>query len=188
MDLKLYPTPDGAVTRFIDGRAVMEQGLENAVYLSLFGQDWWGNDVSSQYERLTSRLPVIRGRTTLHNSDRVSVIETAERALAWMVELGVAKSVVVEGTIRTPTTMELLVKFEQPTIPMDILQYQVNWNRQKEEFSKSIEGKIIRTQGTVLVPVRILRYTDAEDTRIVDSELKRIVCLPRPRAVWEVEE
>jgi len=49
-DPKLYLTPDGADMRYEGGQPVMEQGLENQIFLSLFTREGWCGNVFLQQE------------------------------------------------------------------------------------------------------------------------------------------
>ena len=44
-DPKLFLTKDGAELKFVEGQPVMDQGLENLAFISLFTEGWAGNDL-----------------------------------------------------------------------------------------------------------------------------------------------
>jgi len=105
-DVRLFNTSDGGEVEFVAGQPAMDEGLETAVYLSLFGgneedsglpvddkKQWWGNleepDASKRYrsevQNLIAALPAITG-----NLKRIE--DAALRDVAWLVESGVAES------------------------------------------------------------------------------------------------
>jgi len=125
-DPKLYDTGDGTDLLIESGQPVMDEGLENAVYLSLFGgASWWGNSISSSSEKLNSNFETINGRT-LTNATRQAAEEYARNALAWLTTEGVAKSVTVEATIPAVGMLGLVITIEQPE-QTNTVRYQINW-------------------------------------------------------------
>lgn len=125
-DPKLYDTGDGADLLIQDGQPDMDEGLENAVYLSLFTPSlWWGNAVAAEAERYASRLEEIQ-RRTLTNQTRLDAEQYARDALAWMVPEGVAKRVTVAATIPAVGFLGLTVTIEQPDRTSTV-RYQISW-------------------------------------------------------------
>ncbi len=111
-DVLLRQTNDGGDITIEHGLILMSEGLETAVYLSLFGgneddpagsdtaQQWWGNllDVEperhyrSETQHLVRSLPAIP-----FNLRRIE--QAAARDLQWLIDTGTAQSVTVEATI-----------------------------------------------------------------------------------------
>lgn len=126
-DPKLYDTGDGADFLIESGQPNMDEGLENAVYLSIFGgASWWGNCVSSSSEKLNSNFETINNRT-LTNKTRQDAENYAKDALAWLVPEGVAKSVIVEAVIPSVGMLGLIITIEQPA-KTSTIRYQINWS------------------------------------------------------------
>jgi phage gp46-like protein len=122
----MYSTGGETDLLIADGQPVMDEGLENAVFLSLFSAaGWWGNAVSEGDEKLTSELEAIT-RRTLTNATRLDAETYAKAALAWMVSGGVAKSVTVSATIPAVGLLGLVVTVEQPDRTIAV-RYQINW-------------------------------------------------------------
>lgn len=109
MDVRLYSTPNGGEINCVNGMLELGDGLETAVYLSLFGGNdhdsglegtkhlqWWGNlseqDPNRRYRSETQYLlrsiPAVTG-----NIRRIQDAVTTD--LAWMTETGLAKSISV---------------------------------------------------------------------------------------------
>lgn len=134
-DVKLIPSIDGARLDFSGGQPLMDQGLETAVYISLFCSDWWGNATLEANEKQASRINDVANSSALSNRMRVSIEIAAEEALGWMISSGVAASVEPSVIITGKSTAELTVSIEQPKAPRVILRYQVNWDYQKDAVS-----------------------------------------------------
>lgn len=127
MDVRLYQKDgDGGEIEFVNGQAVMDDGLETAAYLSLFGgneddsgldgdkpSQWWANveepDVTKRYRSetqfLLSSLPLIPA-----NLRRVENAAAAD--LAWMLETGLASFVSATATMPARNTIKLQLKIE----------------------------------------------------------------------------
>lgn len=125
-DPKLYDAGDSTDLSIVNGQPVMDEGLENAVYLSLFtGPLWWGDAVSETSEQYGSLLESVLTRT-LTNQTRLDAEQYARDALAWLVSEGVAKAVTVTGTIPAVGLLGLTIAIEQPDQTITI-KYQINW-------------------------------------------------------------
>jgi phage gp46-like protein len=127
-DVRLVATDDGGDIVITDGQPDMDQGLETAVYLSLFtGRPWWGaalgaapaSDLETVFER------------NLDNRARLDAEEYARQALAWMVAEGVAKSVTVAATIPRTDVLGLTVDIVEPGGTGRLLRYHINWSAQR---------------------------------------------------------
>lgn len=126
-DPKLYNSGDGADISIVAGQPIMDEGLENAVELSLFtSPGWWGNSVSEPDEQYGSELGDVM-RRTLTNQTRLDAAARARTALAWLVSSGVAKSVSVTASIPQVGMLGLVISIEQPDRTTTI-RYQVNWS------------------------------------------------------------
>jgi phage gp46-like protein len=123
-DAHFYATEDGGEIDFVNGQAVMSDGLEAAAYLSLFGgneedsgvdpdepQQWWGNFGESEDRKQRSRT-VYALNTLIPIPANLRQIEDAARQdLAWMLT-DVATSIEVTATMPAPRRLELEVEIE----------------------------------------------------------------------------
>jgi len=111
-DVFLRQTNDGGDIFAEGGLLAMSDGLETAVYLSLFGgneqdpaasdatEQWWGNigepeparTYRSETQYLLRSLPAVPA-----NLRRIE--QAAERDLQWMLDTGVAQSIAVSARI-----------------------------------------------------------------------------------------
>jgi phage gp46-like protein len=112
-DVRLFHTDDGGEIEFINGTAITSDGLETAVYLSLFGGNerdgaisateklqWWGNFSepleARQYRSETQYL--LRSLAAVTANLR-KIEDAAERDLSWLTTDGLAKAVAVSATM-----------------------------------------------------------------------------------------
>lgn len=110
----------------LEGQPTMDEGLENAVTLSLFASsDWWGNAIAGDAGSTGSTFGEIL-RQTLTNKTRQDAEVAARGALAWMVAAGIAKSVTVSATIQSVGMLALVVSIAQPDRAVGF-RYSINW-------------------------------------------------------------
>lgn len=120
MDVHLYQTNDGGTIDFVNGLAVMSDGLESAVYLSLFGgneldsgeeatdaQQWWGGldetDESRQYRSRTQYL--LRALPAVSANLR-KLEDAMQDDLAWMLDSFVT-SIEATASLTAPRRVSL---------------------------------------------------------------------------------
>lgn len=126
-DVLLRQTNDGGSITIVGGLCQMSEGLETAVYLSMFGGNeddagdadttfqWWANigepDAARTYrgetQQLIASLPAIPA-----NLRRIE--QAAARDLAWMLEAGVANAIAVSA--RIPALNRVAVDVEITTL------------------------------------------------------------------------
>jgi phage gp46-like protein len=107
MDVRLYQTNDGGEIDFVAGQAQMSDGLETAVYLSLFGGNERdsGQDGDEPLQHLLRSLPA-----TTANLRRIE--DAIARDLAWMTDSSLASSVSAEVSVPALNRIDLLVRVE----------------------------------------------------------------------------
>lgn len=140
-DVLLRHTENGGDVQFVAGQAVMDDGLFNAVYLSLFGgndedsgleaddrKQWWANmeepDLTRHYRSetqfLLQSLPLVPANLR-------AVEDAATRDLAWMLD-AIASSVEVDASVPALNTIELAI-----AIVVDDAQYDFAFTRSSRE-------------------------------------------------------
>lgn len=130
-DVLLRQTADGGNITVEAGLFLLSEGLETAVYLSLFGgneqdpanaesdQQWWGNlgeieparTYRSETQYLLQALPAIP-------SNLLRIEQAARRDLQWMLDEGVAKSASVAASI--PALNRVVVDLNVVTLTKQI--------------------------------------------------------------------
>ena len=105
-------TPDGADMVFKGGQPILDQGLENAVLISLFTlPGFWGNSVFTEAEQIGSEYQVPRTVVDIETIDDIN--RSAEDALEWMTDTGIASSVDVE-TVNPTGQITTRIKIAPP--------------------------------------------------------------------------
>lgn len=98
-DVYLFHTPDGGDIRCANGVIELSDGLETAVYLSLFGgnahdsglesdnaKQWWGNLIEAEPARqMRSETQVLLRSTPAIPANLRLIEEAAGRDLAWLI-------------------------------------------------------------------------------------------------------
>jgi len=125
-DIKLQPTPDGGATVWQAGQLAMDGGLSTAVYISLYTlTGWWADST------LGSELEILEAES-LTNSLKNDYAEEARRALAWLIDEGIAKSVVVEAEIHGPERINMLITITEPDGTESTYRYARTWRATEE--------------------------------------------------------
>jgi phage gp46-like protein len=133
-DLMLVPTMDGGDIIITGGQPQMDDGIWTAVYVSLFGADYWGNAIAtSQSQVLNSRVEAILNGKWAGLQTMNAVQQAALDALAWMITDGVATAVTAVGAITAPNTIMLTVGITQPGSGPAYQKYQLNWSNQQAQ-------------------------------------------------------
>lgn len=110
----------------VDGQPIMDEGLENAVTLSLFcSSDWWGNAIAGDVGATGSVFESLLSRT-LTNKTRQDAEAVARSALAWLVDQGIAESVDAVATVPAIGMLGLTITIKQPSRTISF-RYSINW-------------------------------------------------------------
>ena len=125
-DPRLIETGAGPDINIVNGQPEMD-GLENAVYLSLFsGPSWWGNilaaDASERYESKLESL----FRRTLTNQTRLDAEKYAADALAWMMAVGAVAKITPNAVILGVNLLGLHIELTEPA-RVSTIRYSINW-------------------------------------------------------------
>jgi phage gp46-like protein len=125
-DVLLRQTDDGGEISYVNGAAIMSDGLESAVYLSLFGgniddgglteddaRSWWGNAIEPLEERRyrSQTQGVLRSMPAIPaNLQRVDDAVGAD--LAWMLDTKLATFVGSASTMPAINTVKISIRVE----------------------------------------------------------------------------
>ena len=127
MDVRLYQKDgDGGEIDFVNGQAVMDDGLETAAFLSMFGgndddsgldgdkpRQWWANfEEPDAVKRHRSETQFLLNSIALIPANLRRVEDAANADLAWMVETGLAGFVSAAATMPALNTIKLQLKIE----------------------------------------------------------------------------
>lgn len=101
-------TENGATIEFIGGQPIMDQGLNNAVLISLFTKNgWWGNvlekdenkKIGSEYEKQ---------RTIIDIKTINDIRDAAEKALQWMKNIKLSSK--IDVSVSNPISNQIFTK------------------------------------------------------------------------------
>ena len=135
-DLMLIPTMDGGDIQVQGGQPTMDGGLSTAVYISLFGHDFWGNAIApDNSHKLNSTLEALIADKFRGTQTQLDVQAAALTALQWLIDDGVASAVTATATIPAPNQIMLVVGITQPSGTQN-LKYLINWTNQAAQVSQ----------------------------------------------------
>jgi len=146
-DPKLYSTGDAFDLAIEAGQPDMDEGLENAVTMSLFSSGpYWGNVFArDEAERLGSDFEALFLRP-LTSRTRLDAEAAVKAALAWMVGSGLAKAVSVEASLPSVGWLALAITLQQPAADTRI-RYSINW----EAMAVRLAGAFLPARDIPLV-------------------------------------
>jgi phage gp46-like protein len=132
----LFTGPDGGFLHFENGQPIQEQGLENAVFISLVTQDYWGNATTTdQNFRVDSRLFEIVTTNTISDALLLDVKEEVKHLLAWMIRLKIAKAISIDVIAESVNRIRLAITIEQPLVSAEII-YAILWDNQRLQLER----------------------------------------------------
>lgn len=149
-DVYLFDTPDGGnVTQDLEIR----DGLENCVYLSLFGgnakddrsQDnpfgWWGNvGENVQARKYVSEAAYLLRTVPPEPKNLRRIEDAAKRDLAWIIDEDISETVEVVASMPALNTVKLSVFING----IDPIEFRSSWtDKTEEELSKIVPPPIV---------------------------------------------
>jgi len=138
-DVAMFQTDDGGEIVVENGVVMMNDGLETAVYNSLFGgneldsgdQDnpyqWWGNADETQPDRkIRSRTQYILKGIPATSANLRRIEEAARNDLQWMLDTGTATEIDVEASIPQPNRLRIVMDVVAAGLERNI-EFLENW-------------------------------------------------------------
>ena len=131
-DPKMTLDENGSNLVFKGGQPEMDQGLENAVMISLFtGKGWCGSTfftnpdekIGSDYEKNNQQAITVSSL----NENRMA----AEKALQWFIDAGIFSDVNVRVINPTGKSKEVFILVSPPAQVLKLSKNGVNWQLQK---------------------------------------------------------
>lgn len=157
-DVYLFDTPDGGdLTKDLEIR----DGLENCVYLSLFGgnakddgsQDnpfgWWGNiGETVQSKKYISEAAHLLRTVPPEPKNLRRIEDAAKRDLAWMIADDISETVEVFASMPALNTVKLSVFING----VDPLEFRSSWtDKTEEELSKIVPPPVVLVNDGVTI-------------------------------------
>jgi phage gp46-like protein len=134
---RLIPTANGTTIEIHGGQPVMDAGVENATLISLLTDPgWWGNTYLEEEYRVGDSTfgQVAQGAIT--RTTFVMAENEAKRALAWMVDEGIASEIRASVSNRDGIGVDAVVEIIRPsgaTEEIALRRYGPNWIRQGQD-------------------------------------------------------
>lgn len=109
-------TPDGAKMKFINGQPVVDQGLENAVLISLFTRcGYWGNSfISEESKKIGSDVEVTVLELIVSIQSVNNMTDAIDRALKWMTDTKLSQNNEITVTNPSSNNLRATIKITPP--------------------------------------------------------------------------
>jgi len=109
-------TEDGAKMKFINGQPVMDQGLENAVLISLFTKKgYWGNAlITEESKKIGSDVEVTALEPIVSIQSINNMTDAIDKALSWMVDTKLSQEIEITVTNPSSNNLRASIKITPP--------------------------------------------------------------------------
>jgi hypothetical protein len=119
---------DNIDIKFVNGQPEMTNGFDTFVQLAVYGEDWWGNELTNnESEKMKSDFPSIIRRGNVSDTTANDGTKALEKALQVMKTEKMAKNITVEGAIISVYGIGWQIEIEALTDTT--LKYFINWER-----------------------------------------------------------
>lgn len=118
----------GGNIKYVDGQPIMDTGLESSVYISLFSNDFWGNEIAeNNSEKLEEGLDIF-SNSKATNQTRLSIIARAQNLLNWMITDKIADKIEIDAVVDI-SKIQLIISVIKNNLSKDF-KYYINWVNQ----------------------------------------------------------
>lgn len=128
-------TEQGAQMKFIGGQPIMDQGLENAVQISLFTKPgWWGNTLNKEDSKNIGST-FEEQRTIIDTQTINDYRDAATLALAWMKTVNLVSKIEIDVTNPVGNQIRTAIRLYPPgrdVVELLFFQNGLNWIRQAQ--------------------------------------------------------
>lgn len=109
-------TESGAKMKFINGQPVVDQGLENAVLISLFTRrGYWGNSlISEESKKIGSDVEVTALEPIVSIQSVNNMTDAIDRALKWMTDTKLSQDNEITVTNPSSNNLKATIKITPP--------------------------------------------------------------------------
>jgi phage gp46-like protein len=134
-DPKVTIGPNGAEMHFMGGQPVMDQGLENSYFISLFTKPgWWGNVLMDEESQKIGSLYEQTAKGPINLNTLTRTRDAALKSVQWAIDEGVASENLAEVTNTKTDRLETTVLAIPPGKDFQVLlatKYGASWIAQK---------------------------------------------------------
>ena len=129
-NLTIDPAVSYADLKIENGQLVSDNGLETAVLISLFTDQyipredlpaetedprgWWGDALLQEGDRIGSKLWIVLDRGKINTASKNLIKDFTETALQWLIDDGIAQSVEVRTLLVQNERIEIYVSITKP--------------------------------------------------------------------------
>ena len=137
-DIKIQQLDDGTYDIvFENGQPQMTNGFETIALMAIFGQDWWGNDITNnESEKMQSTFPDVIKRNVVTDKTKNDGTQAIIKSTSFMVKEKIVKKISVTGEIFSAFGISWQIEFEALT--NKTLKYFINW--EKGELTAGLIG------------------------------------------------
>jgi phage gp46-like protein len=134
-DPKVTIGPNGADMVFKGGQPVMDQGLENAMFISLFTEPgWWGNILMDEESQKIGSLYEQTAKGPININTLTRTRDAALKSTQWAIDGGIASEILAEVINPKTDNIKMTMLVVPPGKDFDILlatKHGANWIAQK---------------------------------------------------------
>jgi phage gp46-like protein len=114
MDLQIVETLNGGDAVLLGNDLAVIEGLENMIYLALFGDDgtWWGNDLlltGDSDKQFLSQTEAVLDAVTLNSAGRIAIEQAIKADLAFLLADVPGTTLSVSVAIAKPDRTEITI-------------------------------------------------------------------------------
>jgi phage gp46-like protein len=115
-DIAVKITEDGAKMKFINGQPVMDQGLENAVLISLFTKKgYWGNSlITEESKKIGSDVEITALEPIVSIQSVNNMTDVIDKALSWMTDTKLSQDNDIIVTNPSSNNLRATIKITPP--------------------------------------------------------------------------
>jgi phage gp46-like protein len=115
-DIAVKITESGAKMKFINGQPVTDQGLENAVLISLFTKrGYWGNSlISEESKKIGSDVEVTALEPIVSIQSVNNMTDAIDKALSWMTDTKLSQENEITVTNPSSNNLRATIKITPP--------------------------------------------------------------------------
>jgi phage gp46-like protein len=111
-----------------NGQPKMDTGLETAIYISLFSNNWWGNELADENAEVLDEGLDIYADEKMTNQTRLLIINRTKNLLKWILDTDLADEIEVEASLNLDI-INIKIAINKKDIITNF-KYKINWKNQ----------------------------------------------------------
>ena len=118
----------GGQIQYKDGQPVIDGGLETFVYISLFSNGYWGNEITNEEAEVLTEGLDIYNRNKISAQTRIDVVDRAKKLLQSLLDIGLADIIEVDAFLHLES-ITLTIEIYKNKI-VEKFKYLINWDNE----------------------------------------------------------